>query len=111
MHYIWQHPLTDITNEPVAPIISAYYNRLQQEAAHLLQTINGSNLKERLPKLHGIEERCSLLFCFLENPELCDFWSAEEQLVYIEKEYRNTYYERFDRMDDGQVLSLLHVVA
>lgn len=112
MAYIWQQPLAAIAEVPLPESIQQYYQQLQQQAQQLVTTMNGQNLKEQLPKLNGIEERCSLLFHFLEHPEIPVFTTAEELIAYVDQAYAQTYLERLEVLDTeaAAASSLLYAV-
>ena len=72
--------------------------------------ISGANLKERLPRINALEEKCSLLFFFLRNEDLCEFPTANDVIQCIEGDYRQAFQERVTGITSSCTQSLVYVV-
>lgn len=108
--YLWEYAIQDIFRGELTIEVTTYYYQLQHEAEKWLNQVTSDSFTTVVAVLHGLEEKCSLLFYFLTHYEQLHFRSYQEMLQCIEAEYTQSYTERYEQPDSSIAHSLLYKI-
>ncbi|WP_086348133.1 DUF7006 family protein [Candidatus Enterococcus clewellii] len=110
MAFSWELELTNIYAGEIDHTLRKYYEKLQEQAIELVEKINADNFSKSLSILQGIDEKCQLLFFFLEHTEDLWFETSVEVIDCIEGEYKRSYLEKLPFPTEYGKNSLLYMI-
>ncbi|MBP1044797.1 hypothetical protein I6N96_00790 [Enterococcus sp. BWM-S5] len=111
MKFSWELELTIFSTGEIDQTLKQYYEELQNQARELVEQIAAENFSESLSKLHGIDEKCQLLFFFLEHTEELWFKNSSEVIGCIEGDYQRSYLEKLPSQLEHGRNSLLYIIS
>lgn len=111
MTFSWELELEVFCTGEIDQQLEQYYKKMQEQARDLVKQINGENFSESLSLLHGIDEKCQLLFFFLEHTDELWFKNSEEVIACIESDYKRSYLEKLPLQFEHGRHSILYTIS
>ncbi|MBL1229145.1 hypothetical protein IW492_07845 [Enterococcus sp. BWB1-3] len=111
MNFSWERELSGFSDGKIDQTTEKYYKDLQNQAVHLIAKINAENFSESISKLHGIDEKCQLLFFYIGHMEEEWFRDSSEMITCIEADYLKSYLEKLPAQQAYEKGALLYTVS